>query len=72
MHTRSLLCVVVASSAFGCASTPNDPAAQSRPDEPIRTGTRLPSNNSGMTGTISKDDYQNQRSRSGSAGDLFK
>jgi hypothetical protein len=65
---RSLLGVLVACSAFGCASTPSDPAAQARVDEPVRTGTRLPGVNSGMTASESKDDYQDQKARSGGAG----
>jgi hypothetical protein len=75
MQIRSLLAVLAASSAAcGCAVPPDDPgsAQQARPEPTVRTGSRLPGTGSGMTGNISKDDYQDQRSRSGGAAERFK
>lgn len=72
MRVRSLLSVLVTcSAAYGCTIPTNEPVAapaQSRSDPEVRTGTRLPGNNSGMTGSVSKDDWQNQRSREGASG----
>lgn len=75
MQMRSLLAILVASSAAcGCALPPDDPQSeqQARPEPVVRTGSRLPSTGSAMTGNISKDDYQDQRSRSGGAAERFK
>lgn len=74
MRIRALLTILVSCcAAFGCETLPDQAATTKTRAEPeIRTGTRLPGNNSGMTGSVSKEDWQNQRSRQGGAGELFK
>jgi hypothetical protein len=69
MRLRTFLSILVSCCAVAaCATPPGDPAAaQPRVDPEMRTGSRLPGNNSGMTGTASRDDVMNDRSRSGSS-----
>lgn len=74
MRIRSLLSVLVlCSTAYGCATPPNEPAAgqlRTVPDPVVRTGSRIPSSDpaaTSRTGEISRDDWMNDKSRSGSS-----
>jgi hypothetical protein len=73
MRIRSLLSLVVACGAVGaCAAPANEPVSAQPRDPVVRTGTRLPGNNSGMTGTIGQDELLSGKARQGQTGDLMK
>jgi len=73
MRIRSLLSLVVACGAVGaCAAPANEPVSAQPRDPAVRTGTRLPGNNSGMTGHIGQDELLSGKARQGSTGDFVK
>ena len=73
MHIRSLLSLVVACGAVcACAAPTNEPVSAQPRDPVVRTGSRLPGNNSGMTGNIGGDEYRDGKARQGQTGDLMK
>lgn len=73
MRTRSLLSIVVSCGALcACAAPANEPVSAQPRDPAVRTGTRLPGTNSGMTGSIGADEYRDGKARQGQAGDLMK
>lgn len=72
MRIRSLLSVLVlCSTAYGCATPPNEPAAgqlRTVPDPVVRTGSRIPSSDpaaTSRTGEITRDDWMDQKARQG-------
>jgi hypothetical protein len=73
MRIRSLLSLVVACGAVGaCAAPANEPVSAQPRDPAVRTGSRLPGNNSGMSGNIGGDEYRDGRARQGQTGDFVK
>jgi hypothetical protein len=73
MRIRSLLSIAVAGAAVGaCAAPTNEPASVQQRDPVVRTGTRLPGNNSGISGTIGGDEFRDGKARQGQTGDLMK
>lgn len=73
MHIRSLLSLLVCCSALcACAAPATEPVSAQPRDPAVRTGTRLPGNNSGMTGSIGGDEFRDGKARQGQAGDLMK
>ena len=73
MRIRSLLSLVVSCGAVcACAAPANEPVSAQPRDPAVRTGTRLPGNNSGMTGNIGADEYRDGKARQGSSGDFMK
>lgn len=73
MRTRSLLSLVVSCGAVcACATPANEPVSAQPRDPVVRTGTRLPGNNSGMTGHIGGDEFRDGKARQGQTGELMK
>lgn len=73
MRIGSLLSLVVAGAVVGaCAAPTNEPVSAQPRDPVVRTGTRLPGNSSGMTGTIGGDEFRDGKARQGQTGDLMK
>lgn len=73
MRIRSWLSLVVSCGAVcACAAPTNEPVSAQPRDPAVRTGTRLPGNNSGMTGHIGADEYRDAKARQGQTGDLMK
>jgi hypothetical protein len=73
MRIRSLLSLVASCGAIcGCAAPTNEPVSAQPRDPVVRTGSRLPGNNSGMTGNIGGDEYRDGKARQGQTGDLIK
>jgi hypothetical protein len=73
MRIRSLLSLAIFCGAVcACAAPTNEPVSAQPRDPAVRTGTRLPGNNSGMTGHIGADEYQDGKARQGQAGGFMK
>ena len=73
MRIGSLLSIVVSCGALcACAAPTNEPVSAQPRDPAVRTGTRLPGTNSGMTGNIGGDEFRDGKARQGQAGDIMK